>query len=42
LWKYDYDVYTDQPRRDAIDYLTLISVLEQRLFKDNGTNWHGC
>jgi hypothetical protein len=32
-WKYDYDVYTDQPRQDAIDYLTLISLIENRLFK---------
>jgi hypothetical protein len=32
-WKYDYDVYTNQPRRDAINYLTLINIFEQRLFR---------
>jgi hypothetical protein len=32
-WKYDYDVYTNRPRRNAINYLALINMLEQRLFK---------
>ena len=31
--EYDYDVYTDRPRRGAIDYLTLINLIEKRLFK---------
>jgi hypothetical protein len=33
-WKYDYDVYTDRPRRGAIDYLTLIGRMEKRLFRN--------
>jgi hypothetical protein len=32
-WKYDYDVYTNRPRRDAINYLVIINILERRLFK---------
>jgi hypothetical protein len=32
-WKFDYDVYTDRPRYGAIDYLTLINLIEKRLFK---------
>jgi hypothetical protein len=31
-WKYDYDVYTNRPRRAAVNYVELIKLLEQRLF----------
>jgi hypothetical protein len=33
-WKYDYDVYTDRPRYGAINYLTLINLIEKQLFKN--------
>jgi hypothetical protein len=31
-WKYDFDIYTNQSRRSAINYLDLIDILERRLF----------
>jgi hypothetical protein len=30
-WKFDYDVYTDEPRRNSLNYMELIGILEQRI-----------
>jgi hypothetical protein len=31
--KFDFDVFTDRPRYGAMSYLTLISLIEKRLYK---------
>jgi hypothetical protein len=36
-WKYDYDVFTEKPRRGSVNYLVLIQILEHRLFREKTT-----
>jgi hypothetical protein len=30
-WRFDYDVYTDEPRRNALNYVELTAILEKRI-----------
>jgi hypothetical protein len=33
-WRFDYDIYTGGPRRNALNYMELIEILEKRLYDD--------
>jgi hypothetical protein len=30
-WRYDYDIYTGEPRRNALNYIELTAILEKRI-----------